>query len=543
MKPRVFGPLLTLVLVGSSSSVFAQQPQGMPEVPPPQVRTGPDVRQPENPRPGVGPTPAAGAQVPSAGQQGQAASRGGVPDGDAIQQALQAEVKPGGLTAAQAAKKARLTSTSARGKREALAAAEEKETQAKLGYLPSLTASGRYSRLSEVTLPVFSAGAVAVADPTLVPPQGQTAIVPAGTPLVVSGGFPFPQILNQYEVKGQLQIPLSDYLLRVSRNVAAQKSAVAAAELEEAAARAKADSEARLTYYQWVRARGRVLVSEKVAELARVRARDAETALAARTLQESDVLAARSAAGSAEATLSRAESAAELLAEQLRTLQHDPVGVRYEVGEDITAAPDTAEPQDIETLYKRAVERRPEVRALGENVEALELQAKAVAAGYFPRLDASGNLVYANPNQRIFPLQERFAATWDVNLVLSWQLSEIPGVRSRVRELDAKKAQLETQKVEVLEGLRLEVVQARRAVLDAAITVRAADDASRSARATYERKRLEVSAGRGTEVDAAAAAADYVRALLESVDARIDMRSARVRLAHAVGDDVAPAGS
>ena len=65
---------------------------------------------------------------------------------------------PGGLTSVQVSERTRATSPAIRGKQHAVAGADAKLSEARANFVPKLTGSARYTRLSPVTMPPLSLG-------------------------------------------------------------------------------------------------------------------------------------------------------------------------------------------------------------------------------------------------------------------------------------------------------------------------------------------------------------------------------------------------
>src|SRR6185436_14371036 len=113
------------------------------------------------------------------------------------------------------------------------AASKAKEDQATASFWPKLTGSARYTRMSPIAAVVLPGG--------IVPAREEDRVagpVAPGTPLFLAPGFPFPVFENNYALTASLSVPVSDYLLRLSRAVtAAERSTRAALKQEDASKR------------------------------------------------------------------------------------------------------------------------------------------------------------------------------------------------------------------------------------------------------------------------------------------------------------------
>ena len=165
--------------------------------------------------------------------------------------------RPGGLTAADVAARSEATSFEVRAREEELLAAAAGVDQALVNYFPKLTLSARYTRLSPLESASF--GNLVTA------PNSQAGQdLPAGSRLVA---FPlaFPVVLNQTILQASLNVPISDYVLRIPQAYAAATKSERSAALASRAAHLKAAADARVSYYTWVRARLQQVVVQAMA--------------------------------------------------------------------------------------------------------------------------------------------------------------------------------------------------------------------------------------------------------------------------------------
>jgi len=438
----------------------------------------------------------------------------------------------GGLTAEQVARRAAESSVDARVKQRVVDAAEARRQEAEAGYLPRLTGTARYSRLSPVAPIEFA-------------PPGVSFVV-KGTPGPIGAlsdlsAFPFPPIptpVNQYAFQASLTVPLSDYVFRVSRAIAAATHSARAARVDEQAARLRVAAEARVVYYQWIRARGQSLVAAQALEQARAHLHDAQQMLAAGVVSRADTLRAESQVKSIELLQTRTLNLVELTEEQLRIVMHDEGAHHFDIGEDVTAAlPPRPGDANLVRLQDEAFDHRLELRALDETAGSVREMGQVARAAQYPRLDLAGNALYANPNQRIFPLRDQFDSTWDASVQLSWTPTDIPGSRASSAVYAAQEAQIIAQRQALLDGLRLEVTQAYQLQREAEVALATSLQGSLAAEESARVRRDLFRNGKATLVEVNDAEGELTRSRMEVVNAHIDARIARVRLDHAVGRD------
>ncbi len=126
--------------------------------------------------------------------------------------------------------------------------------------MPRLTAQARYTRLSSISQPqisFFGDAALVFAPNDAAPGDVQVDELSAGR----IPSFAFPVFLNQYALTATLEIPLSDYVLRVSNAVDAATQNRNVATLNAKAVRLSVARDARVAYYEWVRAQGADIVA------------------------------------------------------------------------------------------------------------------------------------------------------------------------------------------------------------------------------------------------------------------------------------------
>jgi outer membrane protein len=453
----------------------------------------------------------------------------------ALQDKLETMMRGNGLTANEVARRAVQSSAQITAKRRSIESAQASVDQAKASFYPALNLTARYTRLSDIAVP--NLGNIVVP-----PPGTPTGQIGADTPLFA---YPlsFPVILNNYVFQAQLNVPLSDYVLRTSRAITGANRVKNAAEIETRATQLSVARDARVAYYQWIRVQGFAFIGAQSVEQAKGHLADANNAFQAGLISKADVLRAQTGVKSAELFQEKASSNVELATARLHVLMKDPADKQYEVGENILAPvaplPGTA---SSEAAYREASQKRLELRVLAENEAAIRDQAALTSAGNYPRLDASASAQYSNPNPRYFPQQDKFRGTWDASIVLSWTPTAIFGVQAGTRSLEAKAAELAAQRQSLLDGLQLEVAQALNAERDAQFAVSVSQQALAAADEGYRVRRELFRSGRATLVEVTDSETELTRARLELVNAHVDLRIAQVELAHVLGRDTRELG-
>jgi outer membrane protein TolC len=435
---------------------------------------------------------------------------------DALEAKLNAIQAGNGLTADEAARRTLLNNPDVTAKQKSVAAAEATVDATRANFYPQLGLQASYTRLSKFDVPPLNFG--------------------MGGPIP----NPFPIVPNNYDLRATLSIPLSDYVLRLSNSMASANHNKTAAKLDEQATRLAVARDARVYYYQWIRAQWVSYVAAKALEAARGHAQDAKSAFDAGLVSRADVLRTVSQQKSAELGVARSLNNVAIAAEQLRVQMADPSQTNYEIGENFLAdLPPYSAPTSPGVGYAEALEHRIEIRQLGESEAALREEASVARAGNYPRLDARGTAIYANPNQRYIPATQEWHGTWDASIVLSWTPTEIFGATARAKNAEAHADEVAARKSSLKNALRLEVNQAMNALAEATFGVDVSRDGRTAAEENYRVRRELFRAGKATTVEVTDAETELTQARLQAVNAQMDVRIARVQLEHALGRDVA----
>jgi outer membrane protein len=528
------GPLALCVL--SFSSTLAAQTVA------PAAPTAPRAATPATPAPATAPAAAPGA-APAPGAQGTESTielRQAPELNDPLVQAL--TPKSGGLTANEVARRAVVASDTLAAKRAEIDAAAAKVDEAIATFLPRLTLTASYTRLSKINNTLSSGGG------GLVGAQGQpnsllhVGACPDGSAgdCVLGAGIiavDFPSLPNNYSLKANLNVPFSDYLLRLSSSIATTKHDKRAAELNARAERRKAAADARVAFYNWTRGIGQLVVSQTSLERVKARLQDARVAFELGSATRADVLRLEALVASTQAGIDAAQAFRDLSAEQLSTIMKDPRH-EYEIGEDVMT-PVPAEP--VATLAEavdRAAVQRLELQALGESSQALRESVTVMRRGELPRLDGFATYEYANPNQRVFPQQNKFTGTWMAGVALTYAVNDYFSNGAIAQQLEAQRRALEAQRRALKDGVRMEVTAAYLDGRKAHAALVAAQRGTEAARAAYDVATELYRVGRATTTDVIEAESELVAAQLQLVNAYIDERVARTKLVYAMGSDL-----
>jgi outer membrane protein TolC len=415
----------------------------------------------------------------------------------------------GGLTADQAAARAATASPTVRRRVAELEVAIAQREAAELARVPLVSGKASYTRLSRVP-------------PPNLPPE-------------FSGAFPI--ILDTYVAEAQLVVPLSDYLLRFPALIDTAKLGVQAARIDKRSSELGAGQDARVAYYEWLRARLQVLISQR--QLVQVqRTLDQVRALAeVQRLSRADLMRVEAQEAEAEQTVDQLQNLAQLREEQLRILIGAVSGEPLAVGEDIRSDVPVAGAAALGDLVDTAKRQRLEFKAIDTGIAAKQRQRDAELASSLPRLSAFGVADYADPNQRIFPAQDAFKFTWSLGAQLTWTLNDALVAETTKRRLAAEANELRADRQNLENGTRIEVLSAQQSVALAQHALATTQKGLAASEESYRVRRELLSAERATAVELVDAETELTRARIAALNARVDLRVAQAQLNHAIGND------
>jgi outer membrane protein TolC len=441
------------------------------------------------------------------------------------------QAHPGGITSAQVGDRAASTSWTAKASEETLRGAAALVDQALASFLPRLSGTAKYTRLSNFTPPSIAFF-----------PPGTT--IPGLSPMVnkeLTQGFAFPLVLDNYLLEASINIPISDYLVRLDQAYTAATASVDAARWDVVGARAISSANGRVAYYTWLRARGGVIVAVQALNDQKTHLRDARNQFNVGNASKADVLRAETAAASADYALEQAKNLSDLSEKQLRVAIHVPDGTALVPGEDLDA-PVVPVQGNVQALTVEALAARPEIKSADANAESIRKQADIARAGRYPNLSAFGDAIYADPNPRYFPQRTAtqgpiWFPTWDVGAQLTWSPNDVLINGASAADMDSKAANIEANKNVVRDSIDVEVTQTLQAVRLADFGVESSTRELASADEAYRVARELFNNGRGTSTTLTDAETDLTRARLDLLNSKADARIARIRLDHALGRD------
>ena len=424
---------------------------------------------------------------------------------------LDALFATGGLTSDQAASRAGGASPAVRRRLAEIDAAVAQVEAAELTRVPQVGAKLSYTRLSYVA-------------PFMIAIPG----IPATS---------FPSIQNAYLAETQLVVPLSDYVLRYPKLIDAARLGAEVAKLNKRSTELTAGQDARVAYYEWVRSKLQVLISKRQLLQVQKTLGQVRALAEVQRLSRADLLRVESQEAAAEQVVDQLENLSQLREEQLRLLIGATANEPLAIGEDIRADVAGASAAALDDLVGTAKQQRLEYKVIDTGIQAKDSQLAAERANLLPRLSAFGVADYADPNQRVFPQEDKFKLTWQVGAQLTWTLNDALLSRTSERRIRAETDELRADRENLERGTRIEVLAAQQAVAIAQHALATSQKGLTAAEEGYRVRKELLNADRATAVELVDAETELTRSRIAALNARVDLRVARAQLDHALGND------
>jgi outer membrane protein TolC len=456
------------------------------------------------------------------------------------------------MTLEEVAKLAAASQPSVRVRQAELRAAAAKVDQALISYFPRLTLGASYTRSSNIENSFAVPGTAGI---SLTAPgrlgtgpcpgdPGKVCVLDAASQPVegrVGEGLKleFPAFANAYSLVASLSLPVSDWVLRMSKGLSAAAHGQRAKKLQVLAEQLQVAADAKILFLNWVRAKGQVIVAREAVAQSRAHVDDAKRLHQVGFLSRADVLRLEAQVASAEQLRSEAEAFEVIADQQIRLALAIPASQPLEIGVDVMSDAALAAPlEPLATLQRRALERRLEIRALDETQHALKESEDVTSAGYMPRVDIFANGTLANPNPRIFPQKQEWDFTWDAGVRLTWNVNETFITAPAVAEAKAHTSIVVEQRAQLRNGLLLEVTAAYTEMARAASNIEAASRGLAAAEESRSVRTQIFKNGKATSAELIDAETEVTRGRLRRLDAHVGLLVAKTRLDHATGRDV-----
>ena len=341
---------------------------------------------------------------------------------------------------------------------------------------------------------------------------------------------------NQGLLQARLSWPVSAVFLAVIPRHEALVKAAESQRLQMFVERQTIKLRTRESYYNYARARAALMVAKAALAQAEAHRKDSEALVSAGSIARVELMRAEAQVASAKVAQARADNAVAIARSALFTLVH------VEGTNDITVSENLEEELPLgaegeDAIYKRALERRSELRALRTLVQSQEKQLSAAKGAQLPVIAIGGTAEVANPNQRYFGSYNEWKGTWAAYASLIWTPTDTWSAAKQADQTRADLAATEADLRSLADALRVEVAQAYNGFASAHVALDAARAGIAAAEESYRVRREQFRAGAAIAVDVIDSEAQLRQARLDLVNTLIDLRVAKARLDRALEAD------
>lgn len=354
---------------------------------------------------------------------------------------------------------------------------------------------------------------------------------PDGSRLVI-----YPDIPDNFTSRVGFQWPI----YTAGRTDALERAAVAEASAVAAdiqAAQADLKLEIVRAYWAAATARDTVRVLEESSARAEAQLNDARQRFNVGLIPPNEVASLEAQRSRERAQLIEAGNLRESALVDLRRLIGVPPTTVIDLGErlDESALPVDTASSSVDVLISRALDGRPERRALEQRIGSAEARRQAVQAATKPTISLSGGLDYANPNTRLFPRTGEWRHFWDLGVNANWNFYDFGRTKAQAAEAAAVVLATRERLAELDQMVSADVRQRLLDLDSSHAIVRASSDAVRSAAEARRVVTDRFAAGVATSTDVLVAQVALLEADLARTRALANVKLAEARLERAVG--------
>jgi len=392
-------------------------------------------------------------------------------------------------------------------------AAEARASEAFTYRLPSLTLGASYMRLSEV------------------PPFEVTISIP---PLTERRMSLWSSILDNYSAKLSLLQPVFTGF-RLQSSVRAAEHMAEAAQKDYEREKADAVFSISNTYWGLFRAIESKKVIRESLDLVNAHLKDAQNLRSQGMATRNDVLKVQVQLSEVQYLLIQIENAERLARAALNSFIGLPLDTEVEPSSN-PSAPEKSLPA-IDSLIEKALRNRPETGAAEARIRASEAGLTLARSAWFPQLALTAEYLYARPNPRILPAQDRFDDTWAAGLVLTFDIWTWGRTSHQTAQARAQLDQARDVFSQLKDAVVLELTQVYLDLVNSLEKIEVAEQGVRQARESYRITKEGYTNGvvRTSELQDAEVA--LLRARLNYTQALVDFEVSRARLRKAVGEE------
>jgi outer membrane protein len=139
----------------------------------------------------------------------------------------------------------------------------------------------------------------------------------------------------------------------------------------------------------------------------------------------------------------------------------------------------------LEDLIKTSKQNRSDLKSLDYRIKSGEAGITLSKAGWYPQLSLNANYLYANPNSRIFPSQDKFKGTWDFGITLTYDIWNWKLTSYQTKQAEANLDQIKITKELTENNIDLEVNQNYKSLLSVTAKMKLTKETVEQAKENY----------------------------------------------------------
>ncbi len=210
-----------------------------------------------------------------------------------------------------------------------------------------------------------------------------------------------------------------------------------------------------------------------------------------------------------------------------------PLSTKIEIAD--TVNPDEKIQADLDVLVNNAYKSRPELKSMEFKIKASESGITMAQAGWFPQIYLTGDYNYARPNTRIFPTEDKFKGTWDVNVTASFNLWNWGATSDQTTQAEAQFEQAKDAYKSLKDNVTLEVTKNYLEMMRSKESIDAANDNVNQAEENYRITEQQYKNGLTLNSELLDAEVALLQAKTNYVQSLVDYKLAVAQLEKSVG--------
>ena len=192
--------------------------------------------------------------------------------------------------------------------------------------------------------------------------------------------------------------------------------------------------------------------------------------------------------------------------------------------------------EDLGHVMAQAKAQRSEVSAAREHRAIQEAAVVAARGGWYPQVVLQANYDYARPNPRVIPPKDAWEKSWDIGLLVQWNIWDWFATSSQTAQAEAGLSQSEALMTQVNDAVALEAAQSYYKVREAKERIEAATLGTHQAEETQRITKEKFQQGVASNTDLLDSEVALLQARLAETQASVDYVVQIERLKRAMGE-------